>query len=116
MDIFAWILGIILAAAFGLGGLIKLADRDRMRDHFGYSKRKYQLVGLSEIAGAAGIVVGLAFRKIEWIAVAAGIGICCLMVGAMLAHASVEDEGKKVIPAVVMMVLAIVFMIVVSLR
>lgn len=116
MNIVAWILGIILAGGFGIAGVTKLLDMDRVREHLGYSAGQYRLIGLSEVAGAAGVVVGLASRKFEWVAVAAGIGICCLMFGALIAHARVEDEGKKAIPAVAMLVIATAFMITISLR
>lgn len=116
MNVLAWILGIILAAVFALGGGTKLIDLDRAREHFGYSKGQYRLIGLTEVAGAAGLIVGLAWPKVEWLGVAAAIGLCCLMVGALMVHARVEDETKKVIPAVVMFLLAVVFMIVLSIR
>ena len=116
MNVVAWILGIILAGVFGFGGVTKVLDLDRAREHFGYSKRQYQLVGLSEIAGAAGIVVGLIWRKVEWIGLAAATGIATLMVSALIVHARVEDEGKQVIPALVMLVLASVFAVVLALR
>jgi len=116
MNVVAWILGIILAGAFAAGGVTKVLDLDRMREHFGYSKRKYQLIGLSEIAGATGVIVGLIWPKVEWIGVAAAIGICSLMVGALIVHARVEDEAKKIVPAMVMLVLAALFAVFLSLR
>jgi len=116
MNVIAWILGIILAGGFGVAGVTKLLDFDRMRDHFGYTKRQYQLIGLSEVAGAAGLVVGLVWTKYEWVGIAAAVGICSLMFGAMIAHARVEDDGKKIVPAIAMFVLAVAYIIFVSLR
>ncbi len=116
MNVLAWILGIILAAGFGGAGVIKLLDFDRMRDHLGYTKRQYQLIGLTELAGAGGVIVGLVWTEFEWIGLAASVGICALMLGALMAHARVDDEGKKIIPAVLMLVIAIAYMIALSLR
>lgn len=116
MDVVAWILGIILAGTFAFAGVMKVLDFDRMREHFGYRKRTYQLIGLAEIAGAAGVVVGLAWKQIEWLGVAASVGLCTLMVGAVMAHARVDDEGKKVIPAAAMFVLSVLFAIFLSVR
>ena len=116
MNVLAWILGIILAGAFGAAGIIKVLDRDPARKHFGYTKRQYQMIGLTELAGAAGVIVGLVWTKIEWLGIAAAVGICTLMLGALMAHARVEDEGKKVIPALAMMVIAIAYIVVISLR
>ena len=116
MNVVAWILGIILAGAFGAAGVIKVLDRDPARKHFGYSKRQYQMIGLSELAGAGGVIIGLVSTKLEWLGIAAAVGICLLMLGALMAHARVEDEGKKVIPALAMVIVAIAYIVVISLR
>lgn len=108
--------GIILAGGFGIAGVTKLFDLDRMREHLGYSANQYRLVGLSEVAGAAGVVIGLVSRKYEWIGLAAGTGFCSLLLGALIAHARVEDEGKQIIPAVVMLTLTAAFMITLAVR
>ena len=116
MEAFAWTLGVILAAVFGFAGVAKMLDLDRMRDRFGYTKRQYQAVGLCELAAAAGVIVGLVWKNLEWIGLAAAVGLCCLMLGALMAHARVADEGKRILPAVAMLVIAIAYMIGVSLR
>ena len=116
MNTVAWVLGIILAGGFGIAGATKLLDLDRMRDHLGYSARQYRLIGLSEVAGSAGVVIGLLSRKYEWIGLAAATGFCFLLLGALIAHARVSDEGKKIIPAVVMLAITAAFMITISLR
>ena len=116
MNVAAWIVGAILIAIFAFAGGTKVLDLDRQRERFGYTATQYRLVGLSELAAAIGMVVGLIWRQVEWIAVAAGIGICSLMIGALLTHARVEDDAKETAPAGVVFVLAIVFMILISLR
>lgn len=116
MNVVAWILGAVLAGVFAFAGVTKVLDLDRQRERFGYSATTYRLVGLSEIAAVIGIIVGLIWRKVEWISVGAGIGICSLMIGALITHARVEDEAKETIPAFVMFALSVAFMIVISLR
>lgn len=116
MNAAAWALGVALAAVFGAAGLAKLVDRDPNRTRLGYSRRQYALVGLSEIAAAAGVIVGVASTELEWIGLAAAVGLCCLLFGALMAHARVADDGRKIIPAVVMLAVAIAYLIVVSLR
>lgn len=116
MNVIAWILGIALGGVFGLAGVTKVLDLDRVRDHLGYSKRQYQAIGLSEVAAGAGLFLGVAWPKIEYVGHAAATGIVALMLGAMIAHARVEDESKKIIPAVVMLLLAVAYMIIVALR
>jgi len=116
MNVLAWILGIALVGVFALAGVTKVIDFDRMREHFGYSKRQYQLIGLSELLGAGGVIFGLLVKQWEWVGGAAAIGLGCLMIGALMAHARVDDEGKKAIPALVMLVVASVFVVALSLR
>lgn len=106
----------MLAAGFGIAGVTKLLDLDRVRDHLGYSALQYRLIGLTEIVGAALVVVGLVWRKVEWIAGAAAVGFICLTLGAMMAHARAEDEWQKIMPALAMLVASGVFVIAISLR
>ena len=116
MNVAAWIVGAILIAVFAFAGGTKVLDLDRQRERFGYTANQYRLLGLCEVAAAVGIVIGLIWRQVEWLAVAAGIGICALMIGALMAHARVEDEAKDTAPAGVIFVLAAVFMVLISLR
>lgn len=116
MNVVAWILGALLVAVFGFAGVTKLIDLDRSRERLGYARSQFRMIGAAEIGAAAAIVVGLIWRSVEWIAVAAGLGICSLMVGALLAHARVSDDLKTTMPAGVMFLLSIVFMVVISLR
>lgn len=116
MNVVAWILGCALAGVFGFAGVTKLIDLDRSRERFGYSRSQFQLIGASELAAAVSIIVGLIWRSIEWLAVAAGVGICSLMIGALISHARLSDDARTTLPAGAMFVLAIVFMVVISLR
>lgn len=116
MNVVAWVLGMVIAAVFSLTGVAKLLDLDRARDRFGYSKRRYRLVGLCEIAAAAGVVVGLLSTTWEWVAHAAAVGLCMLLLSALMAHARVQDDGKKVLPAAVMFVVSIVFIVALAVR
>ena len=64
----------------------------------------------------AGIVIGLVARSVEYLAIAAAVGLACMMLGALLAHARVEDPGKDALPAGVMLVLSVLFIVFISLR
>jgi len=114
MNVLAWILGTALIAVFGFAGITKVLDLDRMREHFGYSQRQYQAIGLFEIVCASGVLAGLLSSK--WVGGAAAVSLGGLMIGALIAHARVEDEGKKAMPALVMLAVASVFVIAISLR
>lgn len=116
MDVFAWIVGIFLAVAFSAAGIAKLLDVDPARRRFGYTRRQYLALGACEVLGAAALIVGLVWRKLEWIGLGAAVGLLCVLLGALMAHARVGDEGRKIIPAVVLMVVAVAYLVSVSLR
>ena len=119
MNVAAWIVGAILMAIFTLSGVSKLLDIGQMpaaRGKFGYRKRDFRLIGLAELAGVAGLVIGLVRFSLEYIAIAAALGLAIVMFGALMAHARVEDEGKDIAPAAVVLVLTILFIVFISLR
>lgn len=116
MNVVAWVLGMVIAAVFSLTGVAKLLDLDRARDRFGYSKRQYRLVGLCEIGAVGGVVVGLVSTKWEWVAHAAAVGLCVLLLSALLAHARVQDDATRILPAAGMFVLSIVFIVALAVR
>lgn len=116
MNVAAWALGVVLAVVFGAAAVAKSVDRDPNRKRLGYSRRQYLLIGLCEIAAAAGVIIGVASTELEWVGLAAAVGLCCLLLGALMAHARVGDEGRKIIPALVMLAVAITYLIVVPLR
>lgn len=82
----------------------------------GYSKRAFMAIGAAEVAAAVGAVVGLVSTRLEWIGLAAGVGLCCLMVGALGAHARVGDDARRIIPPAVMFVVALLFVIFIAAR
>lgn len=117
MNVVAWIFAVVLAFVFAAAGVVKITDRvreDRIR--FGYSKRQYQLLGVAEVAAAAGVIIGVASRPVEWIGHAAAIGICVTMVGALIVHARVEDDTKDIIPALAMLATAILYIVFLAIR
>ena len=116
MNAFAWIVGVSLVVTFAAAGITKLVDLDRARERFGYSRRQYQVIGLAEVAAAVAIVVGLMWTKLEWVALAGAVGLCALMLGALITHARVGDEARAIAPAAGLFVLAALFLVVVSLR
>lgn len=115
MSVVAWVVGVALTGLFSFAGVTKLIDLDRQRERFGYTAGQFRLIGLAEVAAVVGVLGGLIWRRFEWAAVAAGIGICALMLGALLTHARVEDT-KEAIPAAVVFVLSVIFVIAIASR
>ena len=97
----------LLAALFGFAGLIKIAGLRQslaIRDHLGVKPVQWRLIGLLELAGVAGVLVGLVWPPIG---VAAAIGLALLVLGAIVFHVRASDSVADTAPAVIGLGLAV---------
>jgi hypothetical protein len=95
-------LTIVLAIAFGAAGAAKVAAIAEMRrraDHLGYSVTSFRVIGALELAGVAGLLVGLA---VPTLTIAAAAGLACMMLGAAASHLRAGDGPADAAPAVVL--------------
>lgn len=93
-------LTLALGGAFAALGAAKVAKTPAMvarAGHVGLSVARYQLIGLAELAGALGLLLGLAYAPLGY---AAGAGLVALMAGALLTHARQGDSPGEMAPAV----------------
>jgi uncharacterized membrane protein YphA (DoxX/SURF4 family) len=118
-----FILTVILAVLVGGGfmafgfmtfGSGKLAGQkmrlDETRDHLGVSEGLWKAIGALEIAGAAGVLIGL-LEALPIIGVLAGLGLVAMMTGAVFYHHKAGDSYKEWIPATVMGAVVILYII-----
>ncbi|NUT95971.1 MAG: DoxX family protein [Saccharothrix sp.] len=92
---------ILTAALFVLLGVAKLLALPRMRelaDHAGFSVAAYRGIGALEVAGAIGLLIGLAVPLLGF---AAGAGLLLLLAGAVVTHVRNGDGLRALAPAVV---------------
>ena len=97
----------LLAALFGFAGLIKVVGLRQslaIRDHLGVKPGQWRLVGLLELAGVAGVLVGLVWPPIG---IAAAIGLALLVLGAIVFHVRASDSVADTAPAVIGLGLAV---------
>jgi DoxX-like family len=97
----------LLAALFGFAGLIKIAGLRQslaIRDHLGVQPAQWRTIGLLELAGVAGVLVGLAWPPIG---VAAAVGLALLVLGAIVFHVRASDTVADTAPAVIGLGLAV---------
>ena len=98
--------GALTALMFLSASLLKLTDQPQARagqEKFGISAAGYKRIGVLELLGVVGVLVGLA---VPAIGVAAGIGLVAVAVGALVNHLRVNDALPEVMGAVVAIVLA----------
>lgn len=103
-----WIVEGLLAAAFIIPGWSKVSGSEMQRKGFrerGQSLGFMYLIGALELLGALGLVAGY------WtplLALLATIGLAIIMVGAVFTHLRAKDPMSRAMPALVLLVLALV--------
>ena len=98
---------IVLAVLFTFSSSIKLLGARQsleIRDHLGVTPALFRVIGLLELAGVVGVLVGLAWAPIG---IAAAIGLALLSVGAVAFHVRASDGLAKTAPAVIAIFLAV---------
>src|ERR1700757_3512845 len=103
-------ISLLLAVACLLPAAGKLTGPARMRElapHFGISWSRYRLIGVAELAAAAGIVIGLWWHPLG---VAAAAGMAVLLIGALVTHRKAADSVKETVPALVALLLTLAYL------
>jgi hypothetical protein len=106
MDTATVIVTLLLAALFTFAASIKLLGVPQslaIRDHLGVTPLQWRLIGTLELAGVAGVLVGLAWPPIG---IAAAIGLAMLSIGAIAFHTKASDRIVDMAPAVIGIALA----------
>ena len=103
-------ISLLLAVACLLPAAGKLTGQPKMRQsaaHFGIPWSRYRLIGVAELAAAAGIVIGLWWHPLG---VAAAAGMAVLLVGAIVTHRKAADSVKEAVPTLVALLLTLAYL------
>jgi hypothetical protein len=101
----------VLALAYASVGAAKVAARPEMvrrARNVGFTAESYRMIGVLELAAAAGVLVGLLWAPLG---VAAAVGLLLLMTGAGIAHLRVRARLVELLPAVLLAVIALVYVV-----
>ncbi|MFE9958907.1 DoxX family protein [Micromonospora sp. NPDC005299] len=101
MTLAAAILAVLLALVFLALGTAKIRALQPMRElaaEAGFSVAAYRRIGLLEVAGAVGLLIGLVEPLIGALA---GAGLLLLLAGAVVVHLRKGDGPRKYAPAVI---------------
>jgi hypothetical protein len=107
----AWVLTVVLALVFLASAGMKLLGLPysvRNRDRFGLSPSLWRTIGVLELAGVAGLLLGTA---IPVLGVAAGVGLALLMVGAAATRLRVPDPVVQVLGDLGVLALVVVYIV-----
>jgi uncharacterized membrane protein YphA (DoxX/SURF4 family) len=103
-------ISLLLAAACLFPALGKLLGHPKMRQsaqHFGIRWPRYRLIGVAELAAAAGILAGLWLHPLG---IAAAAGMILLLTGALITHRRAADSGKEMAPALIDLAITIAYL------
>jgi hypothetical protein len=103
-------LAALIAIAFAVLGASKIGAVPSMQAraaHVGFSVGAYQRIGVLEVAGAAGVLLGLA---IPALGVLAAAGLLLLTVGALGAHLRQHDGVAEMAPALLVTALLLAYL------
>ncbi|MEU0949506.1 DoxX family protein [Streptomyces canus] len=103
------VLAVALSLVFLPLGLAKLAAVPSMRQaaaHLGMSVRLYRVVGALEVAGVAGLLLGLSWMPLG---VAAATGLALLMAAAAVVHLRHGDPPVRAVPAALLALISLTY-------
>ncbi|MEU2038796.1 DoxX family protein [Nocardia niwae] len=102
-------LAVLLAVGFAPLGVAKVMAVQEMRkraEHTGFSVSGYRGIGALELAGAVGLLVGIAWWPLG---AAAGLGLASMMVGALVTHLRIGDGPREFAPSILIGSIAIAY-------
>jgi hypothetical protein len=89
---------IVVFSGLGLAKAVAAAPMRAAAQHMGFTLNQYRAIGVLELAGAAGIAIGI---SVPLLGLAASVGLALLMAGACAAHFRNRDPfGRVAIPLV----------------
>src|SRR5208282_5743239 len=103
-------ISLLLAAACLLPAVGKLTGNPKMRQsaaHFGIPWSRYRLIGVAELAAAAGVLIGLWWHPLG---LAAAAGMALLLLGALITHRQAADGTKEMAPALLALAVTIAYL------
>ena len=111
MDVIAGILQVLLGLAFIGAGTTKLMGIQMQVENFDRWRLPQSfrpIVGIVEIIGAIGMLVGL---LVPVIGLLAALWLSATMVGALFTHARIKDSVSNYAPAAVLLTLSVIVLI-----
>lgn len=112
MEVLEWIttaLLVLIVGGIGAQKLVGEATGIEQAVRLGYDKIRIP-IGIAEVAAAAGVVIGAAVTDLEWLGIAAAVGIIAMMIGAVGVHIRAGDRFQN-IPAIVVTTAAVLYII-----
>jgi len=101
---------LLVAAVCLLPAAAKLMGVPAVREsaaHFGIPWPRYRLIGVAELAAAAGVLIGLWWHPLG---LAAAAGMALLLLAAVITHQRAKDGGKEMAPALIALAITVAYL------
>jgi hypothetical protein len=113
MNVFLWILQIILAGAFGMAGLLKLIrPKEKLTDNMAWAEDftpgMIKFIGGGRRDGARGLILPAVTGIATVLTPLAATGLVIVMIGAVVTHVRRKELPMVAIPAVLLILAAVV--------
>jgi uncharacterized membrane protein YphA (DoxX/SURF4 family) len=108
VDIAIWVVQVLLALAFGMSGIMKLAQpAEKLATNMGwvkdFSPQTVKIIGLLELLAAIGLILPAVTGVLSWLTPLAALGLVALMIGAILTHLRRKEQQMMVVNAVLLL-------------
>ncbi|MEM9614839.1 MAG: DoxX family protein [Actinomycetota bacterium] len=111
MSVLLWITTALLILAMGGIGGMKLVGNEvgiAQAERLGYNHLRIP-IGIAEVLAAAGVLLGAAVDSLQWLGIAAGVGIILMMIGAAGFHIRARDRFET-LPSILVIVAAALYL------
>jgi uncharacterized membrane protein YphA (DoxX/SURF4 family) len=111
MNILLWIVQVLLAAMFGMAGVMKTFQTSKAKEQLPWAKNRSEafvrFVGTSELLGALGLILPLLTGILPWLTPLAAIGLILIQLLAIFTEHLPKKEYNIIPVNIVLIVLAV---------
>ena len=115
MTIVLWIAQILLAAMFGMAGIMKTFQAEKAKERMSWAKNRpdsfIRFVGISELLGALGLILPLVTGILPWLTVLAAVGLILIQLLAIFTEHLPKRE-YTIIPVNIVLIAISVFIVI----
>ncbi|MCW2904442.1 MAG: hypothetical protein JWO67_6707 [Streptosporangiaceae bacterium] len=113
MNVFLWILQVVLAVAFGMAGLMKLTrPKEKLAEKMAwvedFSPGVIKFIAGAEVLGALGLILPAATGVAPILTPIAAAGLAVTMAGAIIAHLRRKEISLVGVPAVLLIIAVVI--------
>lgn len=115
MNILLWIVQVLLAAMFGMAGVMKTFQTSKAKEQLPWAKNRSEafvrFVGTSELLGAFGLILPLLTGILPWLTPLAAIGLILIQLLAIFTEHLPKKE-YNIVPVNIVLIALAVFVVI----